>query len=203
MRIASMAAPFLAAVTAMPAQAQDGSFTGVHVEGVVGWDNFSNGSTGIREDSTDGVVWGGAIGYDYDTGGLVLGAEAEFTGSSASASSGAVIVPTDNFRIEADRDIYVGLRAGYAFTPQFLAYAKGGYTNARVETTYEPGVPGAVITEDSANSDGFRVGAGLEYRTPGGFFGRLEYRYSHYGDIDGYDIDMDRSQVVAGLGFRF
>jgi len=53
------------------------------------------------------------------------------------------------------------------------------------------------------NLDGFRVGAGLEYNISPTTYVKGEYRYSHYGDVDGYDIDLDRHQLVGGVGIRF
>ena len=63
-------------------------------------------------------------------------------------------------------------------------------------------------------ADGYRVGAGVEYALTGQSFVKLEYRYSNYSDAeidfggdapntDNFDIDTDRHQVVAGVGFRF
>jgi outer membrane immunogenic protein len=193
----------ISAAVAVPALAQNGDpdFTGAHVEGIVGWDNFSAGSG--ESDSKDDLVFGGALGYDFEAGGVVIGAEVEFTGSGVSASTPALNVPSDNFRLEGDRDIYVGARLGYAATANWLIYAKAGYTNLRVETTYEAGVSGAVITENAADTGGLRVGAGLEYKFNGGLYVKGEYRYSHYGDIADYDIDVDRNQIVIGMGYRF
>ena len=51
--------------------------------------------------------------------------------------------------------------------------------------------------------EGFRVGAGAEFKLSNNMYLKGEYRYSNYGKIDGYDIDIDRHQVVAGVGIRF
>jgi outer membrane immunogenic protein len=165
----------------------------------LGYDNLSSGSDN-QDESKDGVLFGGAAGYDYQLGGVVLGGEVELTGSSTSASVGDILVPGDDFRLEADRDIYVGARAGYAFSPNALVYLKGGYTNARAEANY---TNAGITTKDGTSLDGFRVGGGFEYRFNAGFFARAEYRYSHYGEIEGYDVDFDRSQWLALLGYRF
>jgi outer membrane immunogenic protein len=46
-------------------------------------------------------------------GSVVIGGELELAGTSA----GDVLQPGDNFRIEADRDIYIGARLGNAVSP--------------------------------------------------------------------------------------
>ena len=203
MRVLSMSIIFLVAGGfAVPASAQDdASFTGPRIEAIAGWDNFSAGHG--ESDSKDDVVFGGAVGFDYQMQNIVVGGELELTGSGTSATIQRQTIPSDLLRVEADRDLYIGARLGYAFTPGFLGYVKAGYTNLRVESTYRPGVPGRSIVEDSADSDGFRAGLGLEYRFSGGLYAKGEYRYSHYGDIRGYDLDVDRNQIVVGLGYRF
>lgn len=185
--------------TAAPALAQDATFTGPRVEGIVGYDTASDGTDGDAG-SSDGVTYGGAIGYDVQLGGAVIGAEAELTGSSVDTRADDLLTPGDRLRVDLGRDIYVGARVGAAITPTTLIYAKGGYTNARVETSYETPTTTTEIHEDM---EGFRVGAGAEFKLSSNMYLKGEYRYSNYGKIDGYDIDIDRHQVVAGVGIRF
>src|SRR6478735_571597 len=137
--IALLLAAGSALALAVPAQAQeDHSFTGPWVAGVGGYDKNQAGSTtddDVNEDndqSAEGVVWGGAAGYDMDLGTMVVGAEAELTESTADTRSRGG--DPENFglgSVEAGRDIYVGARAGFKATPHTLLYAKAGYTNAR------------------------------------------------------------------------
>ena len=78
------------AAMSVPAFAQSNStFTGPRAEAIVGYD-VSRAGDSIDDDfndendqSIDGVVYGGAIGYDVALGGVVVGAEAEYTGSTA------------------------------------------------------------------------------------------------------------------------
>ncbi|NML07603.1 outer membrane beta-barrel protein [Sphingomonas sp. G-3-2-10] len=203
MRIALFAAA-LAASTALaaPAFAQetvDPTFTGPRVEGVVGWDRLDSGDTSGTE-ASDGVVYGGAIGYDIATGGAVFGVEGEITGSTNKQEGAGLIVPGDSFRVKAGRDLYAGVRVGFLAGPRTLIYAKGGYTNAAVETRYTSGL---TTVTDSENIDGWRLGAGAEFNLANNIYLKGEYRYSNYSSLDGVDIDLDRHQVVAGLGVRF
>ena len=97
-------------------------------------------------------------------------------------------------------------------SPRGLLYAKGGYTNARFGLDADDG---AGFSQDfDATLDGFRVGAGFEYLLSGNVYGKVEYRYSNYSDLevdvadtninfDDFDVNTDRHQVVAGVGIRF
>lgn len=216
--IASLAAA--SAVAAVPAMAQGTAepFTGFHVEGLVGYDVTKAGSS-IDDDanvdndeSIDGVVFGVGAGYDFRMGNVVVGPEAEVTWSTAKTS-----FENGDFEgfgignVEANRDLYVGGRVGYAFTPRTMVYAKGGYTNAKFDVRNGDGT---VVTNDDIDADGWRVGAGVEQAVSDNIFAKVEYRYSNYekgeldftGDIpDGqrFDLDLDRHQVMAGVGMRF
>ena len=92
-----------------------------------------------------------------------------------------------------------------------MVYAKGGYTNAKFDVRNGDG---SVETNTDIDADGWRIGAGVEQAVSNNVFAKLEYRYSNYekgeldyrGDIpDGqrFDLDLDRHQIVAGVGVRF
>lgn len=199
MRYVALAA-IAAASIATPALAQDQApFTGPRVEGVLGWDRVSDGS-GQDAGSSDGLLYGGAVGYDIQAGPAVIGAEAELTGSTTDTRADSLLAAGDRLKLDAGRDIYVGGRVGYVISPAAMIYAKGGYTNARLNAEY---TNGTTTVTDHTNLDGFRVGAGLEYKLTGNTYVKGEYRYSHYGKVDGYDIDVDRHQLLGGIGVRF
>lgn len=170
-----------AAAVAMsaPAMAQDAAtFSGPHAEVLAGYDSLDTNSNGLG--TPDGFLYGLGLGYDFQAGGAVFGVEAEIADSTAKRTIAGVDV-------DAARDIYVGGRAGFVIGDKALAYAKVGYTNARIETEGFGG----------DNGDGIRAGLGLEYKVGGNMFVKGEYRYSNY------EGDVERNQVVAGLGIRF
>lgn len=166
-----------AALFAMPASAQETSFAGAHVAALAGYDSVDLNIAGV--DNPDGFLYGVAAGYDLQSGNAVYGIEVEAADSTSKIEFGGATVA------KTKRDLYAGVRVGYAMGPA-LIYAKGGYTNARVE---------ALGT--SANGDGFRLGAGVDYMLGANMFVRGEYRYSNY------EADVERHQLLAGLGFRF
>jgi outer membrane immunogenic protein len=204
----------LAAGVSAPAFAQDsGAFSGLRVEGLAGYDVLKSGerddgiTTGNNEGDEDvnGAVFGVGVGYDYNIGNLVLGVEGEFTESTGKQDADESL---DGFnrRIKTGRDLYAGVRIGAPVTPTTLVYAKGGYTNLAVENFYEGAKDSYAF---DTNADGWRLGAGVEQMFGPKAYGKVEYRYSNYNNLENNnvdlsrDIDLDRHQIVAGVGIRF
>lgn len=224
MRKLSILLATAATIAAVPASAQDTTavFTGPYVGAIVGYDITKAGSSvdnDADEDddqSIDGFMYGAAVGYDFDFGGFVVGAEAEISTSTADTE-----YDSGDFEgfglgnVSTNRDLYLGARIGKVVGSNMLIYVKGGYTNAKFDVR---STDGETELQQDVDADGWRLGAGLEYAMPiGGMsktYARLEYRYSNYqraeldfgGDIpdtDRFDIDLDRHQIVASLGVRF
>lgn len=198
---ATAAAAFGVAL-ATPALAQNGDFSGPRLEALAGYDNLRDGGNGDSE-GRDGFSYGALLGYDIQSGNIVYGIDGEITDATTKSRSYNEVTAGDRFSVEAGRDLYIGGRLGYVISPAAMIYAKGGYTNARVESRYQPNTGADSELVDKADLDGFRLGAGLEYKLTPTAFVKGEYRYSHYGEIEGYNIDLDRHQLMAGLGIRF
>lgn len=189
-----------AVAAAAPAAAQTAQpFTGFRVEGLIGYDSL-NDRQGQDKSSSDGVLYGAAIGYDIPAGPVVLGAEGEISGSSSDTRSNGIRVPGDQFRLSAGRDLYAGARVGYVISPVAMGYLKAGYTNAKFDARY---TTAGVTTSNDQEVGGYRLGAGLEYAISPNTFVKGEYRYSHYDELDGVGINPNRHQLMAGLGLRF
>lgn len=193
------------------------TFTGPRVEAIVGYDINKAGSdidddgNEDNDESFEGIVYGGALGYDFDFNGFVLGAEAELTGSTADVDVNEGDVEDAGFgNVDSGRDFYAGVRAGARVGEQGLAYVKGGYTNARYDVRVNDGT--SELSTD-LDADGYRLGAGFEYATTERSFAKIEYRYSNYSEAeldfgdgvesDRFDVDLDRHQIVVGYGLRF
>ncbi|MGB3797021.1 MAG: porin family protein [Alteraurantiacibacter sp.] len=224
--IALILASASATALAVPAAAQDNSaFTGPRIEGIAGYDISKAGSSVDNDlndeddQSIDGFMYGVGIGYDVAVGGIVLGAEAELSDSTAKTEVVDGDLEDLGFGAELDtgRDLYVGARAGVLAGENLLVYVKGGYTNARFNLLADNGVD---EIETDLDLDGWRVGAGAEYAMSENTFVKLEYRYSNYsegefdfndddffdddtGESDRFDADLDRHQVAVGFGYRF
>lgn len=207
------------AVAAVPAFAQEANstFTGPRVEAIVGYDvtkagsSVDNDTTQSDDESIDGLLYGIGAGFDFAAGGVVLGVEGEYTDSSAKTGFDNGDFEGFGFgNVKAGRDLYVGGRVGFIAAPSTLIYAKAGYTNARFDVLASDGT-----TELKSNfdTDGYRLGAGVEQAISENTFAKVEYRYSHYKegeidypvgvDSDRFDLDLDRHQVVASVGLRF
>lgn len=219
MGLAFIAATVSVAALSAPAAAQDATWSGPWIAGVAGYDINKTGSTRDVDNqnldqSIEGATYGVGLGYDADMGGVVIGAEAELTDSSANSDTNPVF-GSQNFGLSgvaAGRDIYAGLRVGVKATPATLVYAKGGYTAARYNYR---GTDGTTDYSTNIDLDGWRVGAGVEQKLGSNAFAKIEYRYSNYSkgevdfeatnvaDGDRFNADLDRHQVMAGVGWRF
>src|SRR5215217_1319778 len=171
-------AALLAGASATPAFAQDtGStqFSGVHVEGIVGYDTTKDDGEG-----RDGVVYGVGAGYDIRSGNMVFGITGEASKSTIDECVSNAVVTNDELCVEAGRELSVGGRLGVVAGSNALIYAHAGYTNARVDVDYTPAVAGGANPFDaqSSNLDGVRVGGGVELGIGRNAFARTEYRYS-------------------------
>lgn len=171
----------LAAITTPAAAAAP---AGGRVEAVVGYDNVSIDLGGGVDADASGVLYGIGVGYDFAVGEKVgLGIDLEATDATSDFEAG-----TD--RVAAGRDLYAGVRLTTALSEKTNLYFKAGYTNARIK------VETAGLT-DSANGDGIRGAAGLQFMVGKSMYIGGEYRYSNY------EADLTRHQGVATLGFRF
>lgn len=220
-KLIAIAAAGSSMAIAGPAFAQDtgeATFTGPRVEAILGYEMTKAGSSvdddinADNDQSIEGLLYGAGVGYDVDLGGVVLGAEAEITDSTAKTKFEDGDFEGFGFgSVKTNRDLYLGARVGAKVTPNTLLYAKGGYTNAKLDVLANDGT-----TEYSQDFDldGWRVGAGVEHAFSKNMFAKLEYRYSNYqkaevdfeGDLpdsDRFDIDTDRHQIVAAVGWRF
>lgn len=208
------------AAMASPALAQDGRvpFTGPRVEALVGYDvtkagsSVDNDTTPSDDQSIEGAAYGGGIGYDFAASpNFRIGVEGEYTDSTAKTKYNRGDFEGFGLgNVKAGRDLYAGVRAGYVMSPSTMVYAKAGYTNARFDVRSDDGT---VDTRTDIDTDGWRLGAGVEQQIGTNAFAKLEYRYSNYkkGEVNyvngpdsgRFDLDLDRHQVMAGVGIRF
>ena len=217
---------------ATPASAQD-QFTGFRIEALGGYDNegvdYDDDVFGGGKRDDDGFILGAGAGYDVQMGQFVFGGEAEFTestldreyqeqGTRPPIPTQPIATPiTATYNIEGGGDIYLGGRAGFAVSPNFLLYGKIGYSWHKLAiegTGSDNGVPFTI--DEQLDLGGLRLGAGGEMNFTDQFYGKIEYRYSNYNegdfDVNGANANLDpifsgidvvRHSVVVGAGFRF
>ena len=151
----------------------------------------------------DGVIGGGYLGFNWQTQGVVLGLEADVEYTDLSDSGRG-----RNFgglhRTDVDWMGSVRGRLGFV-ADRALFYVTGGWAFADVDTRNS-----ALGISYSDIRHGWTLGAGTEYAFSDNLIGRLEYRYSDFGDdsrrIGNGDrdvSDLDMHALRAGLAFKF
>ena len=198
-------------------------FEGLRTGVLVGWDRFDLSVDDGEEElegNTDDIFYGAEAGYDVQSGNFLFGVEGELSSSGngfeeelTETIDGSIYDGT--ISLEDGLNWYLGARFGIV-QGNNLFYGKAGYANTTLDLDAEGTVDGEPES-DSADFrfSGVRLGVGYE-RSFGGFLGKIEYRYTSYQDsefaYDGFNIDLEeelgefdleRHQIVAGLGFRF
>jgi outer membrane immunogenic protein len=167
--------------------------------------------TGLETASPDanGVVGGGYVGYNAQFNQIVVGIEADI---EATNKSGDRTIATILGPLTADVDNNwqgsVRARLGYAIDT-FMPYITGGvaWTDFDVTTS----IPGIGSVDNSNTFVGWTIGAGLEYAFTPNIIGRVEYRYTDYGDNDdtltpfGFsdNVDVKDNTVRVGVAYKF
>ncbi|MCO5091121.1 outer membrane protein [Bosea sp. (in: a-proteobacteria)] len=145
----------------------------------------------------DGFTGGGQIGYNYQMGQFVLGAEADLQGADLSTGNnlGALRVKTEYFGT-------VRARVGVAFD-RFMPYITGGWAYGNVKTS----IPGLALSSDASHTGGWTVGGGLEYAITNNIIAGVEYLYVDLGEksimTTGAKTGTEFSVVRARLNYKF
>jgi len=139
---------------------------------------------GNNNDAT--FTGGGQIGYNYQIGSFVIGAEADIQGIDSGNNSNAVFIPGPGFtgtfvpgEFENGADWWgsARLRAGVAFD-RFLVYATGGLA----------------YTEDNT---GWALGGGVEWAMPVNWFGSSAVTFGLEGLWVSIDQDDDSTRPIG------
>ena len=180
------------ALAASPAAAQTApSPSGARVEAVLGYDalRVDLEDYGIDEKLKDNdLFYGIGAGFDFAVSpGLSAGVDVE---ASESRNRYDFDDGEENIEITTGRDLYAGGRLTLPVSNAANVYAKAGYTNLQIKGD-------SAGVEDSTTLDGYRVGAGAQFRIAGNAYVGGEYRFSDYEE------DVSRHQIAMTLGTRF
>jgi outer membrane immunogenic protein len=169
-------------------------------------DTFSNGMSGI--------LGGGQLGYNYQTGRWVFGLEAMLDASAIKGNQiSAFGAADDQFEASIKSMLLATGRLGYAWD-NFLAYGKAGIAIANIGASVTDNVgPTTGAGSDSHWRSGPAVGLGIEYGLAPNLRFAIEYDYIRLssasyqlgGGAGSYlwDVDIRNiSQVVAKLNYR-
>ncbi len=157
-------------------------------------------SPALGVDPTGGV-YGGTLGYNFQTGTWVWGLEGDFDGTTIKGS-------TDCFGGSCETKmpwLATGrLRLGYAGWNNWLPFLTGGAAYGNVKATSPFG--------DASQSEwGWTAGAGLEYAFGANWSAKAEYLYVDLGDFDcgsncgatPDNVSFKSGIVRAGINLRF
>src|SRR6266540_5499496 len=121
----------------------------------------------FRHDAS-GILGGGQVGFNWQTGNIVFGLEASFSGADINGSHTNTLLnpfalPDDRFNTRI-RSLFLGTgRVGFAWN-NWLLYATGGYAGADVRASVSD--TGGLFNGSGATSkwlSGWTVGAGAEF----------------------------------------
>ncbi len=166
-----------------------------------------------------GVIGGGQLGFNYQSGAWVFGVEGSVAGAGIDGSRLSPFFPTaDRYSTEIDWVTTVTGRLGYA-QDRWLIYAKGGWEGADVELTLFDFAD--VIPARATNwANGFTLGGGAEYAICKNVSLGVEYDYADLdsdsektrcpncppgvgGGVPVVDGDIRLHSVTARLNYRF
>lgn len=190
-----------------------GFYVGVH--GGYGWSNFSATDPVAGSSTTNARGWlGGAqLGYNYQIGAFVIGAEGDFSWADVKKTVanpfgtglGSASLKNDYFATAA-------VRLGYAFD-RTLIYAKGGAAWTRDKIDVTDGTGG--FANGTFNRNGWMLGAGLEYAFWNNVSAKIEYNYLNFrsttetlttgGGLTATtpSVSLKSHLVKVGLNYRF
>jgi outer membrane immunogenic protein len=219
-------------VSPVPAYNWSGLYIGGHIGGA--WSEqdfrglgpstfFFNPALGSTSHSGSGIIGGGQIGYNFQTGPFVLGVEGTFSGLDVSRTSQSpfYLPPTFNDRFTTDISSLwtVTGRVGYAAGP-ILAYAKGGFASGRVRNRIEDlttaPCPACQVVSSTNWRDGYTIGGGVEYGITRNLSLGLEYMFTDLGSnnhslirsnsggaVENYRLDTQAHQFTARANYKF
>jgi outer membrane immunogenic protein len=191
-----------------------GFYVGGHIGGVFS-DNSSFGGLSTGNNGNARFLGGLQGGADYQFHpNWVIGAEAEY--SWIAGNNGSIIFPGavgGQTFTNSQRGLgSVTGRIGYTWGPGLL-YVKGGYAFSDNNNSLVNGAGAAVPFALSGNqTNGYTVGAGLEYMFTQNWSAKIEYQYYNFGNssfiapnqLAGLgSFRTDDHVVKAGVNYRF
>jgi outer membrane immunogenic protein len=184
------------------------TWTGLYIGGNAGYagttfDETVSGGGGTASADIPGFLAGGQIGGNYQFGSIVLGAEADFDGSTMTQSiTGPTVSGTEQIPWAGT---FRG-RLGVAFD-RFLVCGTAGGAALELRSNVNAGAAGSTST--AATHGAWTAGGGVEYALTDSLSARLEYLYLDTGDINvGYAGPLtvtghvQENIVRAGLNYR-
>jgi outer membrane immunogenic protein len=212
---ALLAAPIAARAADIPRQSYKApaytapayfSWSGFYVglNGGYGWGTANWAPAPGASVKTNGGLFGGTLGYNFQTGAIVWGAEGDWdfsTVKGTATGTATCLAPGCTTKLKW---LATGRgRIGYAFD-RWLPFITGGAAFGNVENT-------AVNGSETKSKLGWTAGAGVEYAFLGAWSAKVEYLYVDLGSVTcatcitgvPQTISYKVNLVRAGLNYRF
>ena len=168
-----------------------------------------------KADSFDvsGFIGGAHAGYNFQFGTFVVGIEGDVDFSGAEGDNdfraNGDVTTVGNLSLDVNWQASLRARAGVA-VDRFLIYGTGGVAFADADLDFEGTVDDVAFdSSDGQSFVGWTIGLGAEYAFTDNLLGRLEVRYTDFGDqdfdLDGTTVNVDWTQtaVMAGISYKF
>jgi outer membrane immunogenic protein len=178
---------------------------------------LANGSLNI---TSGGFLGGVQAGYNWQSGQMIYGVEADFQGSAVKGE-GSFDVNSGGFAVSGKAgtkvDWFGTVRARIGYTPvdRFMVYGTGGLAYGHVKSYLDANLGGTPFSYSSSNTKaGWTVGLGAEYAVTNNWTLKTEYLYTDLGKstvYDGDDLgphinlknDVAFHTVRVGLNYKF
>lgn len=200
------------AIAPAPEFTWSGFYVGAH--GGYGWNNYTGNDpvAGSSTGQAKGWLGGVQLGYNYQLGAFVLGAEGDFSFADVKWTEDGWAGAGSTASLKSDYYATAAARIGYAFD-RFLVYGKGGIAFTRDKYDISDGAGGTAT--GNFNRTGWMLGGGLEYAFWENWSAKVEYDYLHFSGIDETldtgggltattaNVSLNSSLVKVGVNYRF
>lgn len=170
---------------------------------------FGGGPFPIASGTVNGFLGGGQIGYNFQSGIVVFGIEADASWTNIKGTTPCLFILSCEREVQALGTI-TG-RLGFT-ADRALIYVKGGGAWAHVE--HDVKLFGTSVTSADKTLWGWTVGTGVEYAITENWSAKLEYNYMDFGsntlgfpieEFGTVNVDTTTSihAVKFGVNYRF
>jgi outer membrane immunogenic protein len=158
-----------------------GFYGGIH--GGYGWSTFTGSDPVAGNSTTQAKGWlaGVQLGYNYQIGSFVVGAEGDYSWADVKkVVNDPLGLGGGQASLKNDYFATLALRLGYAID-RTLIYAKGGGAWTRDKLDITDGIGG--FGNGRFNRSGWMLGAGVEYAFWDNISAKVDYNYLNFGSI--------------------
>jgi outer membrane immunogenic protein len=194
-----------------------GFYIGISGGGSLGQSTHIDRATGLGDTigyNVKGGLVGGTLGYNWQTGPLVVGLEGDvsWVGEYGSHIDDGLAgdLAFQSFTKETWLATARG-RLGYAVN-NLLFYGTGGYAAAGVEAGVKNSATNALIASSTSTRSGWTAGGGLEWGFAPNWSAKFEWLYmkfeskpfiTNFAEGPRSSVPLDDNVVRAGINYRF